>query len=574
MQNLSLVAATSAGQHTFDALRLVRRLKCDLHRFSCRPQSDVLASLHSRRDGLAFDEVLRRLLRHGPNQPTSNHTTAPDLRRLANILKAQSCTVLRRRGQLDLSDDPTRVPSRLLVRGDIVRLNAGDFVSADLRLIEQEQLVLARAIVQPWPDACAMGDSVVAGTALAVVVATGNDTLLGILMRAPHSRRSWLDGFFELMQRCGAKPGHSSASVAAAVLAGAFAVESRAESELSLYGTIDTGMAWTSVSGKSSQSGMFSGGQTDSLMGLRGREAFGGGSYALFTLEGGIDTTNGRSEDSDRLLNYQSWVGLGHRSLGELRLGHQYTVGKLFVSEVEVGGWKDFGMGALMRGTDNYRVSNQISWHSPQWHGARLGASYSFDASDSGTKRSRTWLYSLAARYEAGPWLLAASFEQLGPVALAGYRTRRPEVWQLGASYDLGIARIAAGWSRQRNGFTGRNGADGPAALEARGLQGLGPIEFIDGGRMDVMYVGTAIPVGPGEVQLQWSQGRPNWVWQDSAKRARSTQVMSAGYVHTLSPRTSLYAFVAEGRGYSMDAVVSADHSSTRRAVVGLTHHF
>ena len=128
MQNLSLVAATSAGQHTFDALRLVRRLKCDLHRFSCRPQSDVLASLHSRRDGLAFDEVLRRLLRHGPNQPTSNHTTAPDLRRLANILKAQSCTVLRRRGQLDLSDDPTRVPSRLLVRGDIVRLNEGDFV--------------------------------------------------------------------------------------------------------------------------------------------------------------------------------------------------------------------------------------------------------------------------------------------------------------------------------------------------------------------------------------------------------------------------------------------------------------
>ncbi|MBJ7262360.1 MAG: porin [Burkholderiaceae bacterium] len=574
MQNLSFTTATSAGQYTSGPLRLVRRLNCELHRLACRPQSAVLAALRSRYDGLAFDDVLRRLFEHGPNRPTSCAATAPDLMRLANTLKDQSCTVLRRRGQFDLPDELTRVPARLLVRGDIVRLSAGDFVPADLRLLEQEHLVLERAILQGWPDACAMGDRVVAGTALAVVVATGNDTLLGILMRTPRSRRSWLDSLFAMMQHCTAKTSASSASVATAVLVGSVSIDSRAESELSFYGTVDTGMAWTRVSGESSQSGLLSGGQTDSLWGLRGREALSGGAYALFTLEGGIDLAKGRAEDPDRLLNYQSWLGLGHRALGELRLGRQYTVGQAFVSEIEVGGWKDFGVGALMRASDNYQVSNQLSWRSLQWHGLQFGSSYSFDASDAGTKHSRTRLYSLALRYEEGPWLLAASVERMGAVRLDRHRARRPEAWQLGASYDLGIVRLAAGWSRQRNGFVGRNGDDGPETLEARGLQGLGPIEFIDGGRLDVIYLGTAIPVGPGEIQLQWSHGRPDWVWQDSATRARNSQVMSVGYVHALSPRTSLYAFAAEGRRYSMDAVVSAAQPSARRVAVGLTHRF
>ncbi|WP_460546743.1 porin [Comamonas piscis] len=366
----------------------------------------------------------------------------------------------------------------------------------------------------------------------------------------------------------------------AALVTAVMAMPGQAQTSVRLYGTVDTAMGWTRVSGAPTQKGLLSGGQSDSLWGLQGRETLGGGSYAAFALEGGIDTAHGAPDDPARPFNYQSWVGLGHPTWGELRLGRQYTVGQAFVSAIEVGSWKDFGLGALLRASDNYQVSRQISWRSPQWAGVQLGASYSFDTADAaagdtaavgGTDHK---LYSLALRYEDGPWLLAVSWEQASAVSPVGGGGRHPSAAQLGASYNFGVARLAAGWSRQRNGFVGRNGGDGPDDLQAAGLQGLGPIEFIDGGRLDALYLGASIPVGHGELQLQWSQARPNWDWQDSGARAQTSQVLSLGYLHPLSLRTSLYAFVAHGRAYALDTALDASQPKVSRVAFGLNTRF
>ncbi|WP_165841086.1 porin [Comamonas sp. JNW] len=365
----------------------------------------------------------------------------------------------------------------------------------------------------------------------------------------------------------------------AAALAAAAAMPALAQTSLRLYGTVDAAIGWTRVSGAPTQKNLLSGGQSDSLWGLQGREALGSSSYAAFALEGGLDAAHGAPDDPTRPFNYQSWVGVGNASLGELRLGRQYTVGQAFVSAIEVGAWRDFGVGALLRASDNYQVSQQISWRSPQWGGVQLGASYSFDAGDApaaGTTGSATHkLYSLALRYEDGPWLLAASWEQANAVLLhAGLAGRHPSAAQLGASYNFGVARLAAGWSRQRNGFVGRNGGDGSADLQAAGLKGLGPIEFIDGGRLDALYLGVSIPLNHGELQAQWSQARPNWDWQDSGARAKTSQVMSLGYIHPLSLRTSVYAFVAHGRAYALDAAVDASQTTVSRVAFGLNTRF
>lgn len=188
------------------------------------------------------------------------------------------------------------------------------------------------------------------------------------------------------------------ASTLVTMPASAATLEEQEELGLTLYGTIDIGMASTRASEESTEKGFLSGGQTDSFWGLRGRESLSEDSFVMFALESGVDLANGRLEDPDRLFNYQSWLGLSDKTLGELRVGRQNTVGQAFVSEIEVGSWKDFGMGALMRSSDNYQVSNQISWRSPQWAGAQLGASYSFDEGEADT---HTRSYSLAARYES-----------------------------------------------------------------------------------------------------------------------------------------------------------------------------
>ena len=101
------------------------------------------------------------------------------------------------------------LPRRELVPGDIVRLSAGDRVPADIRLLEARDLHVQQAaltgesmpvekepVQQPDPDrpvteaACNvfLGTSVVAGTALGLVVSTGRATALGDIAESLSAR--------------------------------------------------------------------------------------------------------------------------------------------------------------------------------------------------------------------------------------------------------------------------------------------------------------------------------------------------------------------------------------------------
>ena len=91
------------------------------------------------------------------------------------------------------------VPRRALVPGDVIRLAAGDRVPADARLLEARELHVQQSALTgesaaAEKDACEMpqgpagadakhlvflGTSVIAGTATAIVIATGSDTAFG-----------------------------------------------------------------------------------------------------------------------------------------------------------------------------------------------------------------------------------------------------------------------------------------------------------------------------------------------------------------------------------------------------------
>src|SRR5512135_1899370 len=96
----------------------------------------------------------------------------------------------------------TEVPLKLLVPGDVIRLNAGDMVPADMRVLSAKDLflnqaaltgeslpvekkaALASADVQnplDLPDICFLGSSVESGSAMGVVVHTGDRTYFGSL---------------------------------------------------------------------------------------------------------------------------------------------------------------------------------------------------------------------------------------------------------------------------------------------------------------------------------------------------------------------------------------------------------
>ncbi len=107
--------------------------------------------------------------------------------------------------------DSIEVPVDALVRGDLVHLRAGDLVPADVRVLSARALRLSQASltgeaesvakhesathwnspdgaaeiaggsIPDLPNICCLGTSVVSGSALAVVAATGDDTYLGAL---------------------------------------------------------------------------------------------------------------------------------------------------------------------------------------------------------------------------------------------------------------------------------------------------------------------------------------------------------------------------------------------------------
>lgn len=113
----------------------------------------------------------------------------------ASVLRPGGSPAQRARGCVE-------VPFRDLVPGDLVRLSAGDMIPADLRVLEAKDLFISQAAItgESLPvekfahvhrgaggnplerdNLCFMGTNVVSGTALAMVVGTGQDTYFGNL---------------------------------------------------------------------------------------------------------------------------------------------------------------------------------------------------------------------------------------------------------------------------------------------------------------------------------------------------------------------------------------------------------
>jgi Mg2+-importing ATPase len=123
-----------------------------------------------------------------------------------------STVTVRRRADGDGEPLDREVPPQDLVPGDVVVLRSGDVIPADLRIVSSSDLVIdqsclsgeslpsakaavaapdgdGRGSVADTPGVCFSGTSVVSGSAVAVVIATGAHTYAGALARAGNMLR-------------------------------------------------------------------------------------------------------------------------------------------------------------------------------------------------------------------------------------------------------------------------------------------------------------------------------------------------------------------------------------------------
>jgi predicted porin len=116
----------------------------------------------------------------------------------------------------------------------------------------------------------------------------------------------------------------------AAAMFTTFAGVAQAESSVTLYGVIDTGIGYNKIEGDGydgSKLGMINGIQAGSRWGVRGSEDLGDGLRAVFKLESGFDSANGQRGQSGRLFGRQATIGLANDAWGTLDFGRQATIG-------------------------------------------------------------------------------------------------------------------------------------------------------------------------------------------------------------------------------------------------------
>ena len=359
--------------------------------------------------------------------------------------------------------------------------------------------------------------------------------------------------------------------IALAVLAASGAA--MAQSSVTLYGVAD--VAVTHVNGLDNWTGLNSGANKTSRLGFRGVEDLGGGLKANFVLEGGfnLDTGDGKSggaTDSGFQFKRQSTVGLAG-NFGEVRLGRELTAAFNATARYDVFGSVGIARSQLWEDgknldtttfadpyyyTTNQRVSNAITYVSPNFSGFKVAANYGFG--EVAGKNSDGRYFGGGLTYDNGPLSLGLGAERLNKgngAAMQAQSSHDLTAWSLGGSYDLGVAKLLAGYRQST----------------AKDVLGLGDLK-----NRGYMLAVTA-PVGPGLVRAAYNRYEAKF---DGEKGV--TDQFGLGYVYNLSKRTSVYgtyAYIKNKNDNALNLTVNSkgdvkSNSSQQAVQVGITHAF
>lgn len=198
--------------------------------------------------------------------------------------------------------------------------------------------------------------------------------------------------------------------VGALVCAGAFST-AHAQSSVTLYGILDTGIDFASNVNGSHLWQMASGVSAGSRWGVRGHEDLGGGLSAVFDLESGFSSTNG-SLGSGLAFSRNAYVGLASTTAGTVTFGRQWdpVVDLLepYSLNSTYGGWY-FSHPNDMDNLDNgFAISNAVKYTSPTIGGFTGEALYSFGGQAG--QFSNDSAYSAAGSYTNGPFSIGVGY--------------------------------------------------------------------------------------------------------------------------------------------------------------------
>ena len=356
--------------------------------------------------------------------------------------------------------------------------------------------------------------------------------------------------------------------LALAVLAASGAA--MAQSSVTLYGVADAGVTY--VNGDKNWSGVTSGNNLTSRIGFRGVEDLGGGLKANFVLEAGLNLDDGNGNSGYSTSNAanglafkrQSTVGL-EGGFGEVRLGRELTAAYNATARYDVFGAVGIGQSRLWANgeiaddnvtpyaaakTTNQRVSNAVTYVSPNFSGFKAAVNYGF-GEVAGANSDRQYL-GAGVTYDNGPLSLGLGLERLNKDTATN--SGKITAWSLGGSYDLGVAKVLAGYRDSK-------------------------AERVNGDDKTKGYMlGLTAPVGPGLVRASYNRYETT---PAGGIKAKADQ-FALGYVYSLSKRTSVYGTYAyienkdNGKTWKLGGTNATlkDNGKQQGFQVGVSHSF
>jgi predicted porin len=391
--------------------------------------------------------------------------------------------------------------------------------------------------------------------------------------------------------------------LAAALLAG-FAGAASAQSSVTLYGVLDGGLRYSSVSLANGTGvtnfGAAYGVQSGNRFGMKGVESLGNGNNAIFTIESGFELGNGASGQGGRLFGRASWVGLQNNAWGDVRLGRMTNI----TSDWMVGGLDPFaaGFGQLNMGNaftsgNTLRLDNTLMYRSPTMSGFQAGLGYSFatglttnggfpvkgdsattgvfGTTDSGTgyafaTNNNTRQLTLGLKYANGPIYAAASYEKAYAAETSARNGQTVSNWNIGGSYDLKAVKIAVAYGQTRDGFWAGSGAGGTGATIAQSQGGnTTALVFAPGVGYNSYILGATIPVNAvSRVLVSWTMITPNTNMKD-AYNAQNQSSYNLGYTYDFTKRTNVYTYIGQTQNYA-----TVDTAKSTVVGAGIRHQF
>ncbi|PND29822.1 porin [Achromobacter pulmonis] len=370
--------------------------------------------------------------------------------------------------------------------------------------------------------------------------------------------------------------------LAAALLAG-FAGVAQAETSVTLYGIIDTGIGYNKIKGSvngvsynHSRISEVNGVKNGSRWGLRGSEDLGDGLSAVFNLESGFNSSNGNSAQGGRLFGRQATVGLASDNWGRLEFGRQTNLSSKYFGSIDPfgAGFGQANIGVGFSAANTYRLDNLVLYQTPSFGGFRFGVGYSFNADSNNTDQSgfatadNTRAITVGGQYVNGPLNVALSFDQLNGANNSSVdNDAKPRQYAIGAAYDFEVLKLSLGYARTTDGWFGGQDAEGSSEFVSAADR-FGTNRFADGFKANSYLLGVSVPFGSASnIFGSWQRVDPSNTRLTGGDSTMN--VFSLGYTYDLSKRTNVYVYGSYGKNYAFH-----DDLKSTAAAVGLQHRF